>query len=88
MSDAPRTSYSLSPAEIQMVQQIHLNKLSAKAKIFDLQVALEKARAELDAAEANMAGAVSIVAHAQGLKHATLTEDFTRLNGIPQEATK
>lgn len=68
-----------------MVQQIHLNKLTAKAKIFDLQVALEGARTELAKAQDSMIGAISIVAHAHGLKHAVLTEDFTRLNGVPRE---
>lgn len=68
-----------------MVQQIHLNALTAKGKIFDLQVALEVARKELEGAQQAMTGAVSIVAHAQGLRHATLTEDFTRLNGVPRE---
>jgi len=82
--DEPRTSYTLTEAERQMVQQINLNGLAAKAKIFDLQVALEGARKELGDTNAAMTGAVSILAHANGLKHATLTEDGARLNGVPQ----
>jgi hypothetical protein len=71
--------YVLQSAETAVLQGINLSVLNTKARIYDLQVALEQARADLSTRQAHFTGAVSLLANSHGMSAAQVTPDLARI---------
>lgn len=74
--------YTTTPGERAVLAQFNLAALNAKCEIYDLQVALELARAKVTAAQASFIGAITLLANTHGMSTASITPDLTRI--IPQ----
>lgn len=75
-------SYELSAEERAAFSTFNLSALNAKAKLYDLTVQIEQAKAEYASAQASFTGAVTVLARHHGMSEsAALSQDFTHLVG-------
>ncbi len=73
-------THDLTLNERATLTQYYGTVVAAKARIFDLQVELEKARTVLLTAEANLTGASTLTTGAHGMKNATISPDFAKIS--------
>lgn len=75
-------THDLSAPE-RMVLQEYFGQVSlAKARIYDLQIELERANKGLDKANNNFEGALTSVIGAHGMKRANVTPDFLKITAV------
>lgn len=81
--DQPTTTYKLNASERQTLLDLNTNRAQQKVAIHDLNMQLEKAQKERDAADALFAGALAMLANGQKmLPGAQVSPDFTVLTGV------
>lgn len=78
MDNSP-AEYTLADAERESLRGLHLETMTAKVVVFNLNAQLEEAVKAVAACEARWSGATRMLANAHGMQNAQLSPDFTKI---------